>query len=118
MFMTILFLLLIAGFVFSIIRFAFRAAFGAGKFLAGLVFIPIIILLVVFGFFKFLLPILIIGGIVLFVIGIVRGASRVNRNEPQDYPQDHQQNYRQDFRQDFRQDQRTDYIDADFREVK
>ena len=85
--------------------FFFKAAFGAGKLIFSIIFWPIIFILLFFGFFKILLPILAIGLVALFVIGIIRGATREDRNR-MDRPY---QPY---------QDQRSDYIDADYREIK
>ena len=105
MFLAILFLIFAAVVFFKIIGFFFKAAFGAGKLVFSLIFWPIILLLLFFGVFKFLLPVVIIGLVALFVIGIVRGATRADRPQV-DRPQ-----------QPF-QPERHDYIDADYREIK
>ncbi len=79
MFLAILFLIFAAGLFFKIIGFFFRTAFGVGKLVFSVIFWPIILLLLLFGVFRFLLPVLIVGVIVLFVVGIVKGVTGANR---------------------------------------
>ena len=79
MFLGILFLIFAAGLFFKIIGFFFRTAFGLGKLVFSVMFWPIVLLLLFFGAFRLLLPVLIIGVIVLFVVGIVKGVTGSNR---------------------------------------
>ncbi len=105
MFLGILFLIFAAVVFFKIIGFFFRAAFGAGKLIFSLIFWPIVLLLLFFGIFKILLPLLIIGGIALLVIAIIRRASRGDITHT-------------DRTQDPFRSQPRDYIDAEYREIK
>ena len=77
MFLIVIFLLFAVMLFFSLIKTVFRAAFGAGKLIFSLIFWPIILLLLVFGAFRFLLPILIIGGVIFLIVKLCKRSGNV-----------------------------------------
>lgn len=71
--MTILFIILLISLVFGIIKLAFKAAWGITKIIFTVILLPLaLILLAVFGFIAFAIPIIIVIGLVLIVKALVR----------------------------------------------
>ena len=61
------------------------------------------------GVFKFVLPVLIIIGVIILVVGIAKKASGSNRYDQQDYYSDYDRDSYQGPNQEYFQDQPQDY---------
>ena len=102
--------IIFAGIIFiKLIGFLFSAVFTVGKLIFSIAFWPIILLLLFFGVFKFVLPVLIIIGVIILVVGIAKKASGSNRYDQQDYYSDYDRDSYQGPNQEYFQDQPQDY---------
>ena len=72
--LTLLFIILLAGLVFNIIRIGLRLTWGIIKFIIGVILFPLLIIAIAFGGFIYIaFAILIIAGIISLISNLVHG---------------------------------------------